>query len=88
MRIWFACLLLLNVAFLGWARLVDRPEPPPLEANKPTVPTTIGHELRVNPFMRSNQTDVIASALRVSGAAALPSPAHVLAAIRAWKDRF
>jgi hydroxyacylglutathione hydrolase len=58
------------------------------QANKPTVPTTIDHELRVNPFMRSNQPDVIASALRVSGAAALPSPAHVLAAIRAWKDRF
>jgi hydroxyacylglutathione hydrolase len=58
------------------------------QAKKPTVPTTIGHELRVNPFMRSNQADVIASALRVSGAATLPSQAHVLAAIRAWKDRF
>ena len=33
MRTWFACLLLLNVAFLGWARLVDRPQPPPLEAS-------------------------------------------------------
>lgn len=39
MRTWFACLLLLNVAFLGWARLVDRPQPPPLEAEKATVPT-------------------------------------------------
>jgi hypothetical protein len=38
--------------------------------------------------MRSNQPDVIAAALHASGAAALPSQAHVLAAIRAWKDRF
>jgi hydroxyacylglutathione hydrolase len=58
------------------------------KANRPTVPTTIGHELRVNPFMRSDQPDVIAAALQASGAAALPSPAHVLAAIRAWKDHF
>jgi hydroxyacylglutathione hydrolase len=58
------------------------------KANQPTVPTTIGHELRVNPFMRSDQPDVIAAALQASGAAALPSPAHVLAAIRAWKDHF
>ncbi|MDP3621962.1 MAG: hydroxyacylglutathione hydrolase [Polynucleobacter sp.] len=58
------------------------------EANTPTLPTTIAHERRVNPFMRSDQPDVIEAALRESGAPALPSDAHVLAAIRAWKDRF
>ena len=54
----------------------------------PTLPTTIGQELQVNPFMRCDQDEVIASAKTVSGQASLPSSAHVLAVIRAWKDRF
>jgi hydroxyacylglutathione hydrolase len=54
----------------------------------PTLPTTIGQELQVNPFMRCNQAEVIASAKEISGQKELPSPAHVLAVIRAWKDRF
>lgn len=37
--------------------------------------------------MRCHQTEVIASAKEVSGQEELPSPAHVLAVIRAWKDR-
>jgi hydroxyacylglutathione hydrolase len=56
--------------------------------NKPTLPTTIGQELQTNPFMRCNQVDVIAAAKEISGQQDLPSTAHVLAAIRAWKDRF
>jgi hydroxyacylglutathione hydrolase len=56
--------------------------------NLPTLPTTIGQELQVNPFMRSDQADVIAMAKEVSGQADLPTPAHVLAVIRAWKDQF
>jgi hydroxyacylglutathione hydrolase len=56
--------------------------------NLPTLPTTIGQELQVNPFMRCDQIDVIAMAKEVSGQAVLPSPVHVLAVIRAWKDRF
>jgi hydroxyacylglutathione hydrolase len=58
------------------------------QSNQPTLPTSIGHELRVNPFMRSDQPAVVEAALRESGAPALPTHAHVLAAIRAWKDRF
>jgi hydroxyacylglutathione hydrolase len=58
------------------------------QSNQPTLPTSIAHELRVNPFMRSDQPAVVKAALRESGAPALPSSAHVLAAIRAWKDRF
>jgi hydroxyacylglutathione hydrolase len=54
----------------------------------PTLPTTIGQELQVNPFMRCDQQAVIDAALAVSGEKSLPTPAHVLAAIRAWKDRF
>ena len=56
--------------------------------NLPTLPTTIGQELQVNPFMRCDQTDVIAMAKEVSGQDNLPTPAHVLAVVRAWKDRF
>jgi hydroxyacylglutathione hydrolase len=58
------------------------------DQNLPTLPTTIGQELQVNPFMRCDQKDVIAAALQVSGEKSLPTPAHVLAVIRAWKDRF
>jgi len=38
--------------------------------------------------MRSDQAEVIASAKSISGQADLPSSAHVLAVIRAWKDKF
>lgn len=54
----------------------------------PTLPTTIGQELQVNPFMRCDQPEVIAMAKEVSGQDQLPTTAHVLAVIRAWKDRF
>uniref|UniRef100_UPI004048BA54 hydroxyacylglutathione hydrolase n=1 Tax=Polynucleobacter sp. TaxID=2029855 RepID=UPI004048BA54 len=58
------------------------------EKNLPTLPTTIGQELQVNPFMRCDQAPVIEAALAISGEKSLPTPAHVLAVIRAWKDRF
>ena len=58
------------------------------DQNLPTLPTTIGQELQVNPFMRCDQKEVIDAAMQVSGEQSLPSPAHVLAVIRAWKDRF
>ena len=56
--------------------------------NLPTLPTTIGQELQVNPFMRCDQPELIEVAKKVSGMQDLPTPAHVLAVIRAWKDRF
>ena len=58
------------------------------EQGLPTLPTTIGQELQVNPFMRCDQPEVIAMAKEVSGQKNLSTPAHVLAVIRAWKDRF
>jgi len=73
-----------NLNLLSWA---DKAQA--LRAqNLPTLPTTIGQELQVNPFMRSDQADVITMAQEVSGQADLPTPAHVLAVIRAWKDQF
>jgi hydroxyacylglutathione hydrolase len=56
--------------------------------NQPTLPTTIGQELQTNPFMRCDQAEVISKAQEVSGQKDLPTPAHVLAVVRAWKDRF
>jgi hydroxyacylglutathione hydrolase len=38
--------------------------------------------------MRCDQAEVIAMAKEVSGQTSLPTPAHVLAVIRGWKDRF
>jgi hydroxyacylglutathione hydrolase len=38
--------------------------------------------------MRCDQAEVIAAAKEVSGQQNLPTPAHTLAVIRAWKDRF
>lgn len=53
----------------------------------PTVPSTIALENATNPFMRSHVAAVIDSARRHSGTS-LESPAQVLGAVRAWKDRF
>jgi hydroxyacylglutathione hydrolase len=53
----------------------------------PTIPTTIAHELRTNPFLRCDQTRVIASAEEHAGRSLL-SALSVFAALRDWKNRF
>lgn len=53
---------------------------------KPTLPSPIGRERRINPFLRTAEPDVIAAA-RAHGAAA-SSGSEVLAAIRSWKNEF
>jgi hydroxyacylglutathione hydrolase len=73
-----------NVNLLSWSERAKGLR----DKGLPTLPTTIGQELQVNPFMRSDQGEVIESAKAISHQAELPSPAHVLAVIRAWKDRF
>jgi hydroxyacylglutathione hydrolase len=73
-----------NLNLLSWAEQAKSLR----EQGLPTLPTTIGQELQVNPFMRCDQAEVIAMAKEVSGQAVLPTPAHVLAVIRGWKDRF
>jgi len=57
-------------------------------AGQPTLPSTIGLELRTNPFLRVDQPGVRRS-LEAAGLAApgVPSGA-AFAALRAWKDRF
>ncbi|MCG8673281.1 MAG: hydroxyacylglutathione hydrolase [Pseudomonadales bacterium] len=55
--------------------------------NTPSVPTTLGLELKVNPFLRWDAPEVIEQANTQSET---PSnePVEVFAAIRGWKDRF
>lgn len=53
----------------------------------PSVPSTIGLELKVNPFLRWDAPEVVASANERSETMST-EPVEVFAAIRAWKDKF
>jgi hydroxyacylglutathione hydrolase len=57
------------------------------DANEPTLPSTIGHERRINPFLRAADPAVAAAAARHAGHA-LADEAEVFAALRQWKDGF
>lgn len=52
----------------------------------PTLPTSIGRERQINPFVRCDQPEVIASA--VGRGADGGDPEAVFAALRLWKDEF
>ncbi len=56
------------------------------EQGQPTLPSSIDQELRINPFLRWGQAEVIAAAR--SQGAANDSPVDVFAALREWKNRF
>jgi hydroxyacylglutathione hydrolase len=56
-------------------------------AGTPTLPSTIGLEKRVNPFLRSRVDNVRSSAESHAGMA-LPTPVAVFAELRSWKDNF
>ena len=56
------------------------------EAGLPTLPSSIGLEKRINPFLRSAQQSVRAAL--VPPIAADADPVSAFAALRAWKDRF
>jgi len=53
----------------------------------PSLPTTIGHERRINPFLRADAPAVAAAARRQSGQP-LSGDLEVFAALRRWKDGF
>lgn len=53
----------------------------------PTVPSSIGLELRTNPFLRCEDPDVVAAAARHHPEGAL-DPAAVFGTLRRWKDTF
>ena len=52
-----------------------------------TLPTTLGRERRINPFLRCRAPTVRAAAEARAGRP-LPSPSDVFAVIRGWKDEF
>jgi hydroxyacylglutathione hydrolase len=53
----------------------------------PTLPSTIGLERHVNPFLRCGQPRVKESAARHAGRD-LPTNVNVFATLRSWKDGF
>ena len=55
--------------------------------SQPTLPSTIGLELKINPFLRIRESEVINAALKRSDRDQL-SESEVFAAIRSWKDTF
>jgi hydroxyacylglutathione hydrolase len=56
-------------------------------AGLPTLPSTLGLEKRVNPFLRTRHENVKSSAESRAGSM-LPTPVAVFAEIRSWKDTF
>ncbi len=56
-------------------------------ADSITLPTRLGRERRINPFLRCREPGVRAAAEREAGHA-LAAPVDVFAAVRRWKDGF
>jgi len=52
-----------------------------------TLPSRLGQERRINPFLRSREADVRASAEQHAGRT-LATPVEVFASVRQWKDGF
>jgi hydroxyacylglutathione hydrolase len=57
------------------------------ERDEVTLPSTLGLERRINPFLRTRTPSVRAAAERHAGRS-LPTATDVFAAVRAWKDGF
>lgn len=57
------------------------------DAGQPTLPTTIGREKAINPFLRCEEASVIDTLTAHTGERPADRTA-CLAALRAWKDRF
>jgi hydroxyacylglutathione hydrolase len=72
-----------NDAAVEYRESVDRVR----SAGHPTLPSTMGLEIRVNPFLRCEAPAVVAAAERHAGRT-LPGPAEVFGTLRAWKDQF
>jgi len=54
---------------------------------RPTLPSTIGLERQINPFLRCEQPQVIKAA-RAAAKQDITAPVEIFTALRAWKDRF
>ncbi|KTS79300.1 hydroxyacylglutathione hydrolase [Pseudomonas oryzihabitans] len=58
------------------------------EANRPTLPTTLGRERDINPFLRTAEPEVRQQLHEQRGVAADAPEDTFFAALRAWKDTF
>lgn len=56
------------------------------DAGRPTLPSTVGREVRVNPFLRCAEPAVVDAA--IAHGARGRDPVAVLAALREWKNQF
>jgi hydroxyacylglutathione hydrolase len=72
-----------NRAALEYQARVDRVR----AQGDPTLPSTLGLELQVNPFLRCGEPAVVRAAEAHAGRS-LEEPAAVFAVLRAWKDQF
>ncbi|AHV92501.1 hydroxyacylglutathione hydrolase [Bordetella holmesii CDC-H635-BH] len=86
-----------TLANLRWATTVE-PANPALQLwqeqarqmradGRPTLPTSIGKERDTNPFLRTQQADVVKAAMAWAGRP-LSSSVDVFAALRDWKNNF
>jgi hydroxyacylglutathione hydrolase len=57
------------------------------DRGQPSLPSTVGHELRINPFLRVGDPALAASVRRRAGDA-LAGDLEVFTALRRWKDGF
>jgi hydroxyacylglutathione hydrolase len=72
-----------NAAALDYQASVAR-----VRANdQPTLPSSLGLEIQVNPFLRCDNP-VVVTAAEVHAGKSLASPADVFGVLRAWKDQF
>ena len=84
---------LANLGFAAWVepesaalKTRTRRERERRARGEPTVPSLVGEELATNPFMRTDQPDVIAAASKWTGLP-LHDRAAVFRALRTWKDK-
>jgi hydroxyacylglutathione hydrolase len=54
---------------------------------RPSLPSTLGLEIQVNPFLRCDEPAVVRAA-EIHAGRSLAGPAAVFGALRAWKDQF
>jgi hydroxyacylglutathione hydrolase len=86
-----------TLANLRWAQAVDPADPALRKAfeqtealrtrNRPSLPSTIGVERAINPFLRARHSRLVQAASKQAGHA-LTSPVEVFAALREWKNNF
>ena len=72
-----------NAEIQGYSTRVSRLR----EAGQPSLPSTMGLEIKVNPFLRCGQAKVREAAVRHAGQP-LDEQYQVFGTLRAWKDQF